>query len=82
MSNLEERSEVSYDCFVELERADILVTNRDILKKTPEERRALSGAEQIQVVSVEGARVPFPIGNDTTLRRMEIAMVMGLESAI
>ena len=52
---------------VPLDRAEILVTNKEILKKTREEWRALPGADQIQVVGLERGGVPIPIGDDTQL---------------
>lgn len=65
-----------------LDRAEILVTNGDMLKKTREEWRALPGADQIQVVSLERGGVPIPIGKDTTLQRMDLVTVVGLKSAV
>jgi len=65
-----------------LDRAEILVTNRDILKKTREEWRALPGANEIQVMSIERSGVPIPLGKDTTLQRMDIVTVVGLKSAV
>ncbi|WP_270935084.1 aspartate:alanine exchanger family transporter [Falsiroseomonas oryzae] len=65
-----------------LDRAEILVTNREMLKKTREEWRALPGADQIQVVGLERSGVPIPIGKDTTLQRMDLVTVVGLKSAV
>lgn len=65
-----------------LDRAEILVTNRDILKKTREDWRALPGANEIQVMSIERSGVPIPLGKDTTLQRMDIVTVVGLKSAV
>jgi putative transport protein len=65
-----------------LDRAEILVTNRDMLKKTREEWRALPGADQIQVVGLERSGVPIPIGNNTKLQRMDIVTVVGLKGAV
>jgi putative transport protein len=65
-----------------LDRAEILVTNRAILKKTREEWRALPGANEIQVVAIERSGVPIPLGKDTTLQRMDIITVVGLKSAV
>ena len=55
-----------------LDRAEILVTNKEVLKKTREEWRALPGADQIQVVGLERCGVPIPIGRDTQLQAMDI----------
>jgi len=65
-----------------LDRAEILVTNRDLLKKTREEWRALPGADQIQVVGLERGGVPIPVGENTRLQRMDIVTVVGLKSAV
>ncbi|UPY38299.1 transporter [Sediminicoccus sp. KRV36] len=65
-----------------LDRAEILVTNGAILKKTREEWRTLPGADHIQVVGVERSGVPLPIGTNTTLQRMDIVTVVGLKDAV
>jgi putative transport protein len=65
-----------------LDRAEILVTNRDILKKTPDEWRALPGADQIQVVGLERAGVPIPVGRDTRLQIMDLVTVVGIKDAV
>lgn len=65
-----------------LDRAEILVTNGSILKKTREEWRALPGADQIQVVGLERGGVPIPVGTDTTLQRMDVVTVVGLKTAV
>ena len=67
---------------IPLDRAEILVTNKDMLKKTREEWRALPGADQLQVVSIERSGNPVPIGNDTKLQRMDIVTVVGLKDAV
>ncbi|UZF92654.1 aspartate:alanine exchanger family transporter [Bosea sp. NBC_00550] len=65
-----------------LDRAEILVTNGEILKKTREEWRTLPGADEIQVTGLERSGVPIPIGNDTKLQRMDIVTVVGLKDAV
>lgn len=65
-----------------LDRAEILVTNKEILKKTREEWRALPGADQIQVVGLERGGVPIPIGKNTKLQRMDLVSVVGLKGAV
>jgi putative transport protein len=65
-----------------LDRAEILVTNSAILKKTRQEWRALPGADHIQVVSIERSGVPVPVGSNTTLQRMDIVTVVGLKDAV
>ncbi len=65
-----------------LDRAEILVTNGEILKQTREQWRALPGADQIQVVGLERGGAPIPIGKETKLQRMDIVTVVGLKSAV
>jgi putative transport protein len=65
-----------------LDRAEILVTNRDTLKKTREEWRALPGANEVQVLSIERSGVPIPIGKNTTLQRLDVVTIVGLKSAV
>ncbi len=67
---------------VQLDRADILVTNKAMLSKTYAEMRALPGVDQLQVVAIERGGVPIPIGTTTTLQRMDIVTVVGLKSAV
>ena len=67
---------------IPLDRADILVTNSEIIQKTREEWRALPGADQLQVVSIERGGQPLPIGNDTKLQRMDVVSVVGLKDAV
>jgi putative transport protein len=65
-----------------LDRAEILVTNGEILKKTREDWRALPGVDQIQVVGLERGGVPIPIGVDTRLQRMDLVTIVGVKSAV
>ena len=65
-----------------LDRAEILVTNRDMIRKTREEWRALPGVDHIQVVGLERAGVPIPIGDNTKLQRMDLVTVVGLKDAV
>jgi putative transport protein len=65
-----------------LDRAEILITNKDVLKQTREEWRALPGVDHIQVVGLERSGVPIPIGDNTKLQRMDIVTVVGLKSAV
>ena len=67
---------------VPLDKAEILVTNSELLKKTRDEWRALPGADQVQVVGLERSGVPIPIGTDTKLQRMDILTVAGVKSAV
>jgi putative transport protein len=65
-----------------LDRAEVLVTNREILKKTREEWRALPGADEIQVVRLDRGGVPIPIGRDTRLQMMDIVSIVGVKDAV
>ena len=65
-----------------LDRAEILVTNKEMLKKTREQWRALPGADQIQVSGLERSGVPIPIGANTRLQMMDIVTVTGLKDAV
>ncbi|WP_291296953.1 aspartate:alanine exchanger family transporter [Elioraea sp.] len=67
---------------VPLDRAEVLITNKAMLKKTRAEWRALPGADQIQVVSLERGGVPIPIGSNTTLQRMDVVTLVGLKQAV
>lgn len=67
---------------IPLDRAEILVTNSEMLTKTRDEWRALPGVDQLQVVGLERGGVPLPIGNDTKLQRMDVVTVVGLKDAV
>ena len=67
---------------IALDRAEVLVTNPEILEKTREEWRLLPGVDQLQVVGLERSGVPIPVGRDTKLQRMDILTVVGLKGAI
>jgi putative transport protein len=45
---------------IPLDRAEILVTNSEMLQKTRDEWRALPGIDQLQVVGLERGGVPLP----------------------
>ena len=67
---------------VQLDRADILVTEKEVLQLTNEELRALPDVNQVQLVHIERGGVPLPIGNDTKLQRMDVVTVVGLKNAV
>jgi putative transport protein len=67
---------------IPLDRAEVLVTNKEMLKKTPAEWRTLPGADQIQATGLERGGVPIPIGRDTRLQRMDIVTIVGLKDAV
>jgi len=67
---------------VQLDRADILVTEKEVLQLTNEELRALPDVNQVQLVHIERGGIPLPIGNDTKLQRMDVITVVGLKNAV
>ncbi|WP_127091609.1 aspartate:alanine exchanger family transporter [Aquabacter cavernae] len=67
---------------IPLDQAEILVTNRDMLKLTRSEMRHLPDVNQVQVTKLERGGVPLPIGSDTKLQRMDIVTVVGLKDAV
>lgn len=67
---------------VPLDMADVLVTNKDVLKLTHEQLRALPDVNQVQVRRLERGGVPIPIGTDTRLQRMDVVSIVGLKDAV
>jgi len=67
---------------IPLDQAEILVTNRDMLKLTHRELRALPDVNQIQLVKLERGGVNLPIGTDTVLQRMDVLTLVGLKDAV
>jgi putative transport protein len=67
---------------IPLDRADIVVTNKDALKLTQEEMRALPDVNQVQVVKLERGGIDLPLGTNTKLQRLDIVTVVGLKEAV
>ncbi len=67
---------------VPLDTAEIVVTNKEMLKLSQAELRALPGADQVQVVKLERGGVPIPIGTNTKLQRLDIISIVGLKDAV
>jgi putative transport protein len=67
---------------VPLDTAEILVTNKDMLKLTNAELRALPDVDQIQLVRIERGGINLPIGSNTKLQRMDVLSVVGLKDAV
>jgi len=67
---------------IPLDRADIVVTNKDALKLTQEEMRALPDVNQVQVVKLERGGIDMPLGTNTKLQRLDIVTVVGLKEAV
>lgn len=67
---------------IPLDQAEVLVTNKDMLKLTHKELRALPDVNQIQVVKLERGGVTIPIGTNTVLQRMDVLTIVGLKNAV
>jgi len=67
---------------IPLDQAEVLVTNKDMLKLTNKELRALPDVNQIQVVKLERGGVTIPIGTNTVLQRMDVLTIVGLKNAV
>jgi putative transport protein len=67
---------------IPLDTAEILVTNKDMLKLTNAELRALPDVDQIQLVKIERGGISLPIGTNTKLQRMDVLSVVGLKDAV
>lgn len=67
---------------IPLDTAEILVTNKDMLKLTNAELRALPDVDQIQLVKIERGGINLPIGTNTKLQRMDVLSVVGLKDAV
>ena len=65
---------------VPLDQADILVTNKKYIGRALETFRQEPVAGQVQLVRYERGGVPFPAGLKTTLQRMDILSVVGLNA--
>ena len=67
---------------IPLDTAEIVVTNKDVLKLTNAELRALPDVDQIQLVKIERGGINLPIGSNTKLQRMDVLSVVGLKDAV
>ena len=67
---------------IPLDQAEVLVTNKDMLKLTNKELRALPDVNQIQLVKLERGGVTIPIGTNTVLQRMDVLTIVGLKNAV
>jgi putative transport protein len=67
---------------IPLDTAEVLVTNRDMLKLTNAELRALPDVDQIQLVKIERGGINLPIGTNTKLQRMDVLSIVGLKDAV
>jgi putative transport protein len=67
---------------IPLDQAEILVTNKGVVGKELKEFRHEDFAGQLQVVRMERAGMPFPVGAETKLQRFDVLFVAGLRSAV
>ena len=67
---------------IPLDTAEIVVTNKDMLKLSQAELRALPGVDQIQLVKIERGGINLPIGTNTKLQRMDVLSVVGIKDAV
>jgi putative transport protein len=67
---------------IPLDTAEIVVTNKDMLKLSQAELRALPGVDQIQLVKIERSGINLPIGTNTKLQRMDVLSVVGIKDAV
>lgn len=67
---------------IPLDTAEIVVTNKDMLKLSQAELRALPGVDQIQLVKIERGGIDLPIGTNTKLQRMDVLSVVGIKDAV
>jgi len=67
---------------VELDQAEIFVTNKDVIGKPLKQFRDTEVAGQLQLVRMERGGLPFPVSPDTELQRMDVLFVAGLKGAV
>ena len=67
---------------IPLDQAEILVTEKSVVDKALKEFRQEDFAGQLQVVRMERGGVPFPVGAETKLQRLDVIFVAGLKSAV
>jgi putative transport protein len=67
---------------IPLDQAEILVTEKGVVGKELKEFGQEDFAGQLQVVRMERGGVPFPVGAETKLQRLDLISVAGLRSAV
>jgi putative transport protein len=67
---------------IPLDTAEVVVTNKDVLKLSHAELRALPDVDQIQLVKIERGGINLPIGANTKLQRMDVLSIVGLKDAV
>jgi putative transport protein len=67
---------------IPLDQAEILVTDKSVVDKALKEFRQEDFAGQLQVVSMNRGGMPFPVGAETKLQRLDVITVAGIKSAV
>ena len=67
---------------IPLDQAEILVTQKGVVGKELKEFGQEDFAGQLQVVRMERGGVPYPVGAETKLQRLDVIFVAGLRSAV
>jgi putative transport protein len=67
---------------IPLDQAEILVTNKAVEGRALKEFREEEFAGQVQLVRMERAGAPLPLGLETKLQRMDVMYVAGLKGAV
>jgi putative transport protein len=67
---------------IPLDQAEILVTEKGVVGKELKEFGQEDFAGQLQVVRMERGGVPYPVGAETKLQRLDLISVAGLRSAV
>jgi putative transport protein len=67
---------------IPIDQAQILVTQKGVVGKELKEFRHEDFAGQLQVIGMERGGVPYPVGAETKLQRLDMISVAGLKSAV
>jgi putative transport protein len=67
---------------IDLDSAEILVTNKEMEGKHLRELRNADFAGQVALHHIERGGVPIPVGLDTKLQRLDVLFVGGIKSAV
>lgn len=67
---------------VQLDQAEILVTEKTVIGKRLKDFHGQSVAGQLQLTRFERGGVPLPVGPETRLQRRDVLFVTGLSSAV
>lgn len=67
---------------IPLDQAEILVTNKAVVGRALKEFRGEEFAGQVALTRMERGGLPFPVGLETTLQRMDVLHVAGIKGAV